>query len=65
MSAYNVGHQLGPRLNAAGRIDDARCGFKLLISDEVYETRQLAAHVEQYNQERRAIQEEDIQREAL
>ncbi len=64
LSAYNIGHQLGPRLNAAGRIDDARCGFKLLISDEAYETRQLAAHVEQYNQERRAIQEE-IQREAL
>lgn len=64
LSAYNIGYQLGPRLNAAGRIDDARCGFKLLISDEVYETRQLAAHVEQYNQERRAIQE-DILREAL
>ena len=64
LSTYNIGYQLGPRLNAAGRIDDARCGFKLLISDQMHETRQLAAHVEHYNQERRAIQE-NIQREAL
>ena len=32
LTARDIGYQLGPRLNAAGRIDDARCGFKLLIS---------------------------------
>jgi single-stranded-DNA-specific exonuclease len=64
LSAYHIGHKLGPRLNAAGRIDDARCGFKLLISDHPHETRQLAAHVEQYNQERRDIQER-MQKEAI
>lgn len=63
-SAYHIGHKLGPRLNAAGRIDDARCGFKLLISEHIHETKTLAAHVERYNQERRAIQEQ-IQQQAI
>ena len=64
LTARDIGYKLGPRLNAAGRIDDARCGFRLLISDHPHDTRNLAAHVEQYNQERRQIQEE-IQREAM
>ena len=64
LTARDIGFKLGPRLNAAGRIDDARCGLQLLISDDPDHTRQIAAHVEQFNQERRALQD-DILQEAL
>lgn len=64
LTARDIGYKLGPRLNAAGRVDDARCGLQLLISDDPHHTRQIAAHVEQFNQERRALQD-NILKEAL
>ena len=63
-SSHDIGYKLGPRLNAAGRIDDARSGLQLLISDDPHHTRHIAAKVEQFNQERRSLQDK-IQREAL
>lgn len=63
-SAHDIGYKVGPRLNAAGRIDDARCGLQLLISDDPQHTRRVAARVEQFNQERRSLQDQ-ILREAL
>ncbi len=57
LSARDLGYRLGPRINAAGRLDDATRGLRLLIGDDVAATRQLAREVEEQNKERRAIQD--------
>ena len=64
LSARDISYKLGPRLNAAGRIDDARCGLHLLISDQYDEAHMIASKVEQLNRERRQIQDE-VQRSAM
>jgi len=55
-----VGFALAPRINAAGRIGDARPALELLTTDDPEEAAQLAAQLESLNQERR-----DISRDAL
>ncbi len=48
------GWVLGPRLNAAGRMEHARLSLELLLSTKDNEARQLAAHIETLNERRRA-----------
>ncbi len=55
-----VGFALAPRINAAGRIGDARPALDLLTTDDPEEAAQIAAQLESLNQERR-----DISRDAL
>jgi single-stranded-DNA-specific exonuclease len=52
--AGHVGFILGPRLNAAGRIGDAKDGLKLLLSDEPDEAARLARELETLNARRQA-----------
>ena len=52
-----IGFQLGPRLNAAGRMEDATAGVELLLAREIAEARTLAARLDASNMERREIQE--------
>ena len=56
ISARDFGFRLGPRINAAGRIDDAARGLRLLIGDDRGEASALAEYVEGQNRERRTIQ---------
>ncbi|MEZ4435742.1 MAG: single-stranded-DNA-specific exonuclease RecJ [bacterium] len=56
ISARDFGYRLGPRINAAGRIDDAARGLRLLIGDDPDEAYGLAQLVEAQNRERRSIQ---------
>jgi single-stranded-DNA-specific exonuclease len=63
-SATMIGYGIGPRLNAAGRLDDARYGLHLLISDDEHKVRELAERVEIYNRERQSIQKK-IEQEAM
>lgn len=56
VSARDLGFRLGPRINAAGRIDDASRGLKLLIGDDPRRAATLAELVEGQNRERRTIQ---------
>lgn len=56
ISARDFGYRLGPRINAAGRIDDASRGLRLLIGDDPGEAYALAEYVEGQNRERRTIQ---------
>lgn len=56
ISARDFGYRLGPRINAAGRIDDAARGLRLLIGDDPDEAYALAHLVEEQNRERRSIQ---------
>lgn len=63
MIAADLGFQLGPRLNAAGRLDDMSLGIRCLLSDDVDESRELAAQLSELNRERRSLQA-DMEREA-
>ncbi len=57
LAASHIGFQLGPRLNATGRIDDAGRALKLLLSRDIGEAMVIAQEIEVINRERRARQE--------
>ncbi len=63
LHASDLGFQIGPRLNAAGRLDDMALGIRCLVSDDIDETRELAAQLSELNRERRSLQA-DMEREA-
>ena len=63
-TAYHLGFIFGPRVNAGGRVGEAYLGAQLLSTTDPIEAAHLAQLLDQYNQERRAI-EERIQEEAL
>ncbi len=56
LTARSIGFQLGPRINAVGRIDDAGLALDLLLTEDRVEARKLAATLDQHNQDRRAEQ---------
>lgn len=62
--ASDLGFAAGPRLNAAGRLDDMSLGIRCLLTDCAAEARELALTLDQLNQERRQI-EGDMQAQAL
>lgn len=64
LSASTFGFQLGPRLNAAGRLDDAMAGVRLLRSISMADARALANELDKKNLERRDI-EQKILAEAI
>lgn len=49
INSYVVGFQIGPRINAPGRIDHATGSFKILITDDFKEAEELAKHLDQQN----------------
>ena len=59
-----VGFRLAPRLNAAGRLDDAARGVELLLTDDPARARGLAAELDSGNRERQEL-EREILRDAL
>lgn len=63
-SAYDLGFVAGPRLNAAGRLDDMSLGIECLITNDDATAQQLARNLDALNRERRAI-EGDMQAEAF
>ena len=50
--ASNIGFGLGPRLNAAGRLDSALIAYKLLTTQDLYEAGGLAQTLDSFNSER-------------
>lgn len=64
LGASDLGFALGPRLNAAGRLDDMSIGVALLLSDDIAQARALALDLDALNQTRREI-EQGMQVEAL
>ncbi|HED3064520.1 TPA: single-stranded-DNA-specific exonuclease RecJ [Kluyvera ascorbata] len=64
MVASDLGFALGPRLNAAGRLDDMSVGVALLLCDNLGEARVLANELDALNQTRKEI-EQGMQAEAL
>ncbi len=64
LNASDLGFALGPRLNAAGRLDDMSVGVALLMSDSLGEARMLANELDGLNQTRKEI-EQGMQAEAM
>jgi single-stranded-DNA-specific exonuclease len=62
--ARDLGFVLGPRLNAAGRLDDMALGIECLITDDPDRARAIASQLDQLNNERRSI-ETGMREEAL
>ena len=62
--ASDLGFALGPRLNAAGRLDDMSVGVSLLLTDDITQARMLANELDALNQTRKEI-EQGMQSEAL
>ena len=57
LRAENVAFAFGPRLNAAGRLEHARSGLELLQTSDSARAAQLAAKLDQLNQQRRVDQQ--------
>ena len=64
LAASDLGFALGPRLNAAGRLDDMSVGVALLLSEDLAQARMLASELDALNQTRKEI-EQGMQAEAL
>ena len=62
MSAYDLGFRIGPRINAAGRMDAAGAVVELFDTTDQDEARRLAEHLDRRNQERKQVQEEIVAR---
>jgi len=56
LTARQLGHQIAPRLNAAGRIDDMAVGIRCLLTDDPAEALALAGELDRLNRERRDLE---------
>lgn len=56
-----VGFKIAPRLNAAGRIEDAALGVQLLLTDDASVATGIAEQLDCFNLERQAIERETIE----
>jgi len=70
ISSEDIGFRLGPRLNAAGRLDTAESALQLLMTEDDAEATSLAQLLDTQNRERQAVEkavlaaaEEEVSRE--
>jgi single-stranded-DNA-specific exonuclease len=63
LQASDLGFSVGPRLNAAGRLDDMSLGIECLLTDNTQIASQLAQELDELNAQRRNI-ESDMQQQA-
>ncbi|PAV27199.1 exonuclease RecJ [Tamilnaduibacter salinus] len=56
ITSSDLGFAVGPRLNAAGRLDDMSIGIACLLADSPDEARRLASELDTMNRERRTIE---------
>lgn len=62
--ASDLGFSIGPRLNAAGRLEDMSLGIECLITDDANRAMSIAEQLDQLNTSRREI-EQDMQQQAM
>jgi single-stranded-DNA-specific exonuclease len=60
MTAYDLGFRIGPRINAAGRMDAAKAVVELFDTRDANLARQLANHLDARNEERKTVQQQII-----
>ncbi len=58
VDAYRISFTLAPRVNAAGRMGDAKCAVELFTTDDQVEAEKIAFLLNQSNTKRKEIQEE-------
>ena len=56
ISPFHIGFILGPRINAAGRMESAHTSLDLFLTDKTQEALQLAKVLDRYNQDRQKTQ---------
>jgi single-stranded-DNA-specific exonuclease len=62
--ASDMGFAVGPRLNAAGRMDDMSVGIECLLTDDAQVAKSMAEQLDTLNKERRTV-EQTMQKQAL
>jgi single-stranded-DNA-specific exonuclease len=60
LGSYEIGFQLAPRLNAAGRLETALDALELLLTSDAERAAALAAALDQQNRERQAVEQEIV-----
>jgi single-stranded-DNA-specific exonuclease len=63
VTSTDLGFCVGPRLNAAGRLDDMSIGINCLLSDDEQRASEVARKLDRFNSERRQI-EQDMREQA-
>lgn len=63
LQARDLGFTVGPRINAAGRLDDMQRGIDCLLAEDPVSAREFALHLDELNRSRRVI-EQDMQQDA-
>lgn len=58
LSAQDIGFYIGPRLNAAGRMDNMAIGVELLLTDDPKRADEIAQWLNDLNTERKNVQKE-------
>ena len=61
VTAENVSFAIAPRINAAGRMEDATAALRLLLTEEEEEAAALARRLDEYNQARQKTEQEIVQ----
>jgi len=64
LTSTDLGFILGPRLNAAGRLDDMSLGIECLLCEDPSLALEMASQLDEMNKDRKSI-EQGMQREAL
>ena len=64
ITSQDLGFAVGPRLNAAGRMDDMSHGIECLLTDNAQTAWQYANELDRFNQERKSV-EQEMQVQAL
>ena len=57
LGVFEIGFQLAPRLNAAGRLEDAQAALRLILTTDAAEARSLARTLDEQNARRREIEQ--------
>jgi single-stranded-DNA-specific exonuclease len=63
-NAADLGFAVGPRLNAAGRLDDMGTGIRCLLAEDPVHAQNLASQLDELNKQRRGLQDQ-MQQEAM
>ncbi|HYE32654.1 MAG TPA: single-stranded-DNA-specific exonuclease RecJ [Methylomirabilota bacterium] len=61
IGVYQVGFQLAPRLNAAGRLETAEEALQLLLTNDPAKAAQLARSLDEQNSRRKAVEQEIVE----
>lgn len=62
LTAEAISYQIGPRLNSAGRLDDASTSYQLLVTDDEVQANRLAMELEGKNRERQRVVSEMLEK---